>query len=118
MTPPAKTMMSSAPWALRDLTSSGSRVLWQGGNAEGVHVVFDGLAGGFFRCLEEGAHVDVKAEVSKGRGDHLGAPVVTVLAELGDHYARAAAFFFGKFGDVGLDGFPAFLSFHNTSVNA
>src|SRR5574343_755164 len=85
--------------------------------ADGMDVVFDRLAGSFFRRLEQRSHVDVEAEVGIGGGDHLGAAIVTVLAELGDHDARPAAFFLGEFGNVGLDGFPAFLSSHDTSVH-
>ena len=38
-----------------------------------------------------GAHVDVEAQVGEGRDDDLLAPVVAVLAHLGDEDARAAS---------------------------
>ena len=69
-------------------------------NADGMHVVLDGLARGFLRRLEQRADVDVEAEVGEGRGDDLGAAVVAVLAELGDHDARAAAFGGGEVLDL------------------
>jgi hypothetical protein len=37
----------------------------------------------FFGRLEQRPHVDVEAEVGERRGDHLGAAVVAILAELG-----------------------------------
>ncbi len=86
-------------------------------HADGMHVVFNGLTGSFFRGLEERAHVDVEAEVGVSGCHHLGATVMAVLAELGDHDAWATAFFFGEPGDICLDLFPAFLTFHNASVN-
>ena len=73
-----------------------------------MHVVFDRLAGAFFGRLEQRAHVYVKAEVGKGRSHDLGAAVMAVLAELGDHHARAAAFRLSKRVDFGFQGFPAF----------
>jgi hypothetical protein len=75
-------------------------------DAHGVHIVLNRLAGAFFGGLEQRAHVDVKAQVGKGRGHHLGAAVVAVLAQLADHHARAAALLFGKVADVFLSGRP------------
>ena len=40
---------------------------------------------------EQRADVDVEAEIGEGRGDHLLAAVVAVLADLGDQDARPAA---------------------------
>ncbi len=85
--------------------------------ADGVHVVLDGLAGGFFRGLEQRAHVDVEAEVGVGGGHHLGTPVMAVLAELGDHDARATAFFLGELGDIGLDLSPSFPDLDDAAVD-
>ena len=56
-----------------------------------MHVVLDGLAGGFGGCREEGADVDVEAEIRERRGDHLLAAIVAVLADLGDQDARPPA---------------------------
>ena len=61
-------------------------------DADDVHVVLDRLARGFGRRLEQRADVDVEAEVGERGGDHLGAAVVAVLAELGDEDARPPAF--------------------------
>ena len=64
-----------------------------------MDVVVDRLLGGFGRGLEQGADVDVEAEIGEGGGDHLLAAVVAVLAHLGDQDARAAALRLGE----GLD---------------
>src|SRR6266516_2959163 len=56
-------------------------------DADHVHVVLDRLARDLLRGLEEHAHVDVEAQVGEGGGDHLGAAVVPVLADLGDQHA-------------------------------
>src|SRR5574343_348003 len=80
----------------------------QRGHAHSVHVVFNRLAGALFGGLEERAHVHVKAQVGVGGGHHLGATVVTVLAELGDHHARATTMLVGEFGDFLLELGPAF----------
>ena len=56
-----------------------------------MHVVVDRLLGRLGRGLEQGADVDVEAQVGEGGGDHLLAAVVAVLAHLGDQDARAAA---------------------------
>src|SRR3546814_18082655 len=61
------------------------------GDADDVDVVFDRLAGGFLRGLEQRADVDVEADVGEGGGDHLGAAIVAVLAPLAHQRARAAA---------------------------
>src|SRR5438094_5016774 len=60
-----------------------------GGDADHVHVVLDRLARDLLGRLEEHAHVDVEAQVGEGGGDHLGAAVVAVLADLGDQHAGA-----------------------------
>ena len=80
----------------------------QRGDAHGVHVVFNGLAGALFRGLKERAHVYVKSQVGKGGGHHFGAAVVAVLAELADHHAGAAALGVGEGGNVGLEDVPVF----------
>ena len=80
--------------------------------ADYVHVVFDGLLGGFLRSLEQRTHVDVEADVGITRGDHLGAAVVSVLAELGDHHARLTALFLGEFGAQLLGALEGFVVFH------
>jgi hypothetical protein len=79
----------------------------QRADAHRVHVVLDRLARAFLGRLEQRAHVDVEAQVGKGRGHHLGAAVVAVLAELGDHHARPAALRFAEGGDLGLQLVPA-----------
>ena len=51
-------------------------------HADDVHVVLDRVARRLLGRLEQRADVDVEAEVGERGGDHLGAAVVAVLAEL------------------------------------
>ena len=76
-------------------------------DADRVDVVLDRLAGAFLGGLEQRADVDVEAEVGEGAGDDLGAAVVAVLAELGDHHARPAPLVLGEGGDLALELLPA-----------
>ena len=53
-----------------------------------------GFGGGFgclFRGLEQRTDLDVEAQIREGRGDHLLAAVMAVLAHLGEHDPRRAA---------------------------
>ena len=72
-----------------------------------MDVVLDRLARALLGGLEQRPDVDVEAEVGERGRHHLGAAVVAVLAELGDHHARAAAFCVGERGDLGLQLVPA-----------
>ena len=65
-------------------------------HADDVHVVLDRVARRLLGRLEQRADVDVEAEVGERGGDHLGAAVVAVLAELGDEHARPAALALGE----------------------
>ena len=47
--------------------------------------------GRLLRRLEERPDLDVEAEIGEGRGDHLLAAVMAVLADLGDEDARRPA---------------------------
>ena len=69
----------------------------QGVHPDHVHVGVDGLAGDLGGGLEQGADVDVEAEVTEAGGDHLLAAVVAVLAHLGHQQAGTAPV-------VGLEG--------------
>ena len=60
-------------------------------HADDVHVVLDRVARRLFGSLEQRADVDVEAEVGERGGDHLGAAVVAVLAELDHEQAGPAA---------------------------
>ena len=71
-----------------------------------VDVVLDRLPRGLLRRLEQRADVDVEAEVGEAGGDDLGAAVVAVLAELGDHDPRPAALVGGEGVDLGLEARP------------
>ena len=104
-------MMSSAPCFFSSSMMAGHQRLVarrQRADAHRVHVVLDRLARAFLGRLEQRAHVDVEAQVGEGRGNDLGAAIVAVLAELGDHHARTAALLFGEGGDLVLERFPAF----------
>ena len=68
----------------------------QGGDADHVGIAVahvDGCLGG---GLEEFAGPHLEAEVGESVGDHLGAPVVAVLAHLDDQNAGRAPFEFGE----------------------
>ena len=68
-------------------------------DADYIYVVFDGpTVGGLLRSLEQRTHIDVEADVGVTRGNYLGAAVVAVLTELGDHDARLTALFLGELG--------------------
>src|SRR3546814_8498344 len=80
-----------------------------------VDVVFARLAGGFLRGLEQRADVDVEADVGEGGGDHLGAAIVAVLAQLHHQHARAAALLALESLDLALDAAEALRSEEHTS---
>ena len=87
-------MMSPRPRASSSSRSSGTSVRWPAASerdADDVDVVVDRLLGRLAGRLEQGADVDVEAEVGEGGGDHLLAAVVAVLAHLGDQDARPPA---------------------------
>ena len=60
------------------------------GHADDVDVVLDRLPRRLAGRREQRPDVDVEAEIGEGRGDHLLAAVVAVLAHLGDQDARPA----------------------------
>ena len=87
-------MMSRAAQLLQlglQLGHQGQVAGGQRADADDVHVVLHRLAGGLGGGREQGADVHVEAEVGEGRGDHLLAAVVAVLAHLGDQDARSPA---------------------------
>ena len=55
----------------------------QRGDTHHVHVVLHGLAGRFGRCGKQRADIHIEPQVGERGGDHLLAPVVAVLADLG-----------------------------------
>ena len=61
-----------------------------------MHVVFDGLFGGFGRGLEQRPHIDVESDVGVTGSDYLRAAVVPVLTEFSDHDAGLSTLLFGK----------------------
>ena len=73
-----------------------------------MHIVLDRLAGAFLRGLEQRADVHIKTQVGKGGSHHLGAAVMPVLSELGDHDPWPAALRLGEGGNVGFEGVPVF----------
>ena len=86
--------MSSRPCFFSAAFSSGTAVRCAAASddsAEDMHVVLDRLPRGFVGGGEQRPDIDVEADIGKGRGDHLLAAVVAVLADLGDENARPAA---------------------------
>ena len=82
--------MSSRPYsasAARKLRHQGQVAGRERRDADDVDVVLDRLPGGLGRRREERPDIDVEAEIGEGRGDHLLAAVVAVLAHLGDQDA-------------------------------
>ena len=92
-------MMSDRPSASRDLLERGDEgqvARGEGGDADHVDIVLDGLAGGLLGGREHGTDIDVEAEIGEGGGDDLLAPVVAVLTDLGDQDSRPAPFELGE----------------------
>ena len=87
-------MMSSRPYFASSALSSGTSVRWPAASDDtptmwtSFSIAWRAASAG---RREEGADVDVEAEVGEGGGDHLLAAVVAVLAHLGDEDARAPA---------------------------
>src|SRR5690242_21215203 len=68
-------------------------------NADDVYVVLDRLARRLDRRCEQGADIDIETEIGEGGGNDFLPAVVTVLADLGDQDAWAAAFIVFELGD-------------------
>ena len=107
--PPTVTTMSPAPSRSSSSISCGTSVLWPPDCVEmpttctSFSTAWRATSSG---RLEQGADVDVEAEVGEGGGDDLGAAVVPVLADLGDQHARPAAVLGGEALDVGAQRRP------------
>ena len=63
----------------------------EAGGADHVDLLLDREPRAFLGRLEERAGDHLEAEIGEGRGDHVGAAVVAVLAHLGDEHAGLAA---------------------------
>ena len=87
-------------------------------DADHVHVVLDRLARRLLRRLEQRPDVDVEAEVGEGRGDHLEAAVVAVLAELHHQHARAPAVRLGEGLDLAAHGVELVVAVVGAAVDA
>ncbi len=48
-----------------------------------MHIIINGVLSGLGRCLEQRAHVYIKADISKGRCNHLGATIVSLSDSAG-----------------------------------
>ena len=83
-----------------------------------MDVVLDRLARRLLGRLEQGADVDVEADVGERGRDHLGAAVVAVLAELGDQEARPAALGLGERLDLALDGHELRILLEGAAIDA
>ena len=71
-----------------------------------MHVILNRLPRAFFWSLKQRPHVNVKAQIGERCCDDLGAPVVTVLAQFGDHHTRATSLLAGKSVDLHFELFP------------
>src|SRR5438552_12883537 len=88
------------------------------GDADHVDVVLHRLARDLLRGLEQRADVDVEAEVGKRGGDHLGAAVVAVLADLGDQDAGPPPMLDGELLHVLAEGRPFLVAGELPAVDA
>jgi hypothetical protein len=86
-------MMSGSALRLRVRRSSGTSVRCAAASEETPTICtsFSTAWRAARRRGEQRPDVDVEAEIGEGRGDHLLAAVVAVLADLGDQDARPAA---------------------------
>src|SRR6056297_3186152 len=57
-------------------------------DAHHMHIVVDGILRGLFRGLKERTDIDIEPDIGEGGSDHLGTPVMTVLAHLDHKHAR------------------------------
>ena len=102
----ATTSMSRALAAASASISWGTRVLWPAAWVEtpmtwtSFSIAWRAASSG---RLEQGPDIDVEADIGKGGGDHLGAAVMSVLAQLHHQHARPPAAFLGEGGDILLD---------------
>src|SRR5439155_6279785 len=85
--------------------------------ADDVDVVFNRLASGLLRGLEQWADIDVEADIGKGGGDDLGAAVVAVLAQFGHQHAGASALAAGKALDLALHPPEGFVALVLTAID-
>ena len=87
-------MMSSRPYCASSLLSSGTSVRWPAASDD-TPMMCTSFSTAWRAASagrgEERADIDVEAEIGEGRGDHLLAAVVPVLAHLGDENARSPA---------------------------
>ena len=65
-------------------------------HTDNMHIIFNRLLRRLFRRLEHRPHIHIKAQVGKGRGNHLGTAVMTILTHLYHQHSRAAAMVFRK----------------------
>ena len=79
-----------------------------------VHRILRGLSG----CLEQWSHIHVKADVGKGRGNHLRPPVVAILAHLHHQHPGAPPLVLGKLLHRFLDRGKAFVTFIRRAIYA
>ena len=82
-----------------------------------MDVIVDRILRRLGRGLEQGADIDIKADVGEGGGDHLGTAIMAVLAHLDDQHPGAAAVFFGESLDIALDRGKAVVALIGGAVN-
>ena len=82
-----------------------------------MDIVLNRLTRTFLWCLKQRPHVDVKTQVSKGRGHYFGTAVVSILAQFCNHHAGATTVGFTKCSDLTLQGIPPFGGIISGSVH-
>jgi len=56
-----------------------------------MDIIFNGHFCSLFRRLEQGANVNIKADVGIGGGNNLKSPVMPILAHFGDQDTRSSS---------------------------
>ena len=65
-------------------------------NSQHMHIIFNGLSGGFCRGLEQWSDIHIKTDIGIAGCNNFGSAVVTILAHFGNHDPWLATFHFGK----------------------
>ena len=89
-----------------------------GRHPDHMNVVLNRPARRFLRCLKHRPDIDIEANVGERRGNHLGATVMTVLAQLNDKHAWPAPLFFSKLGNVATDLLESLVALVSRSIDA
>ena len=83
-----------------------------------VDVILYGMTRSLFGCLKQRADIDIKADISKCRGNHFCAAIMAVLTQFNHQQSRPAAFFLGGAPGFILDAGKLFITFVGRTINA